>query len=349
MKIVPFGIMPSGEPIHLFTLTNAAGFEASIANFGGIVTAIRVPDSNGRQTDVTLGFGSLEHYLKKHPYFGAITGRVAGRLAGGAFSLNAKSYQLSVNDPPNHLHGGTVGFDKRRWTAEVAKGQNRLQLSYVSPAGEEGYPGNVSLAVEYSVTPDNGLRIDYRATTDQPTLVNLTNHTYFNLAGEGHGDIAGHRLMILADLYNPADDQMALHASAMPVNAANDFRKSTLIGERLAGLFLNHGDHYVLRRQHCGLSLAARLVEPATGRVMEVLTTEPCLQFYTGKFLDGSLVGKSGRPYGRYAGLCLECQKCPAAVGHSDCDTIALHPGEIYRQSTLYRFRSEISGSLDNA
>ena len=336
--------MPGGEAAHLFTLTNRAGFEVSITNYGGIVTTIRVPDAEGRRVDVALGFDSLDAYLGGHPYFGAITGRVAGRLTHGEFTLDGRDYRLALNNPPNHLHGGLVGLDKRLWAVESAGKNEKLKLTYFSPDGEEGYPGNVPLAVEYSVTENNELCIDYVATTDRSTLLNLTNHTYFNLAGEGCGDIRDHQLTIFADRYTPTDEQMTLSGNSAPVDGrANDFRESTRIGDRLAGLLNNHGDNYVLCCHGRVLSLAARLLEPVSGRGLEVLTTEPCLQFYTGKFLDGSLVGKGGKRYGSHAGLCLECQKFPAALGRPEFETTALRPGETYRQTTIYRFTSENS------
>jgi aldose 1-epimerase len=344
MKPAIFGTMPGGESANLFTLTGRNGLEVDLSNYGGIVTAIRVPDRDGRVTDVALGFGSLDPYLRGHPYFGAITGRVAGRLTHGRFDLDGRSYQLAINNPPNHLHGGNVGLDKRLWSAEPNFGAERIKLTYLSPDGEEGYPGNVQLAVEYAVTDQNELCIDYTATTDRPTLLGLTNHTYFNLAGEGSGDICDHELQVFADRYTPTDEEMTLLGESRPVESqANDFREPARIGDRLGRLLKNHGDNYVLNRSGRGLSLAARLREPVSGRVLEVLTTEPCLQFYTGKFLDGSLVGKSGRAYGSHAGLCLECQKFPAAAGRPEFATTELRPGETYRQTTVYRFKGGAS------
>lgn len=342
MKTEDFGTLPDARKASRFTLANRRGFEVSITNYGGIVTAIRMPDPAGPSVDVALGFDSLAAYVKGHPYFGAITGRVAGRITGGNFTLEGRSYSLAINNPPNHLHGGIVGLDKRLWSAEADSVAGKLRLTYLSLDGEEGYPGNVGLRVEYAVTDNNELCIDYAATTDRPTLLNLTNHTYFNLAGEGNGDIRGHRLEILADHYTPTDEQLTLTGRASPVDGrANDFREPARIGDRLDGLLLQHGDCYVLRNKERRLQLAARLVEPDSGRVLEVLTTEPCLQFYTGRFLDGSLIGKSGRPYGSHAGLCLECQKFTEALGRPEFDTIELRPGETYRQTTVYRFGSE--------
>lgn len=342
MKTEDFGTLPDGRKVSRFTLANRRGFEVNITNYGGIVTAICVPDQAGPLVDVALGFDTLAAYLKGHPYFGAITGRVAGRITGGKFTLAGRSYSLAINNPPNHLHGGLVGLDKRLWAAETDAVSGKLRLSYLSPDGEEGYPGNVRIVVEYTVTEKDELCIDYRATTDRPTLLNLTNHTYFNLAGEGRGDIRGHRLAIFADHFTPTDEQLTLAGHAESVDGrANDFREPARIGDRLAGLLLQHGDCYVLRPKERRLQLAARLVEPDSGRVLEVLTTEPCLQFYTGRFLDGSLLGKSGRPYGSHAGLCLECQKFPEALGRPEFDSIELRPGETYRQTTIYRFASE--------
>ena len=349
MTISDFGRLPTGEAVQQFTLANARGFEVSITNFGGIVTAMRVPareEDNGR-VDVVLGFDSLESYLEPHPYLGAITGRVAGRITRGQFELDGTRYELAINNPPNHLHGGGMGFDRRLWSVEAACGTEagnsgeHLTLTHLSPDGEEGYPGNVRVTVRYSVgDEENELRIDYAATTDRATLLNLTNHSYFNLAGEGNGDIRAHELQIFADRYTPTDADLTLLGHAAPVLAgANDFRQPTRVGDRLEQLFLSHGDNYVLTRRDDELALAARLREPVSGRVLEVLTTEPCLQFYAGKFLDGSLVGKSGQAYGSYAGLCLECQKFPMAIGRDEFASIELRPGETYGQATVYRFR----------
>lgn len=341
MNRFPFGFLPDGRECHLYILRNAAGLEAKIATYGGIVTELHVPDRSGSLADVVLGFKSLAEYLNGHPYFGAITGRAAGRLTQGKFRLDGKDYQLAVNNPPNHLHGGIVGFDKRLWQAHDASDHatDRLRLSYVSPEGEEGYPGTVTVTVEYELTSRNELRITYTATTDQPTLLNLTNHSYFNLNGEGSGDILSHWLRVSADRVTPADFDLTLDGRiASLAGEPNDFRVPAPIGSRIEGLLHQHGDSYLVNRSGPQETVVAALWAPESGRLLEVSTTEPTLQFYTGRFLDGTLTGKSGRKYGRHAGACLECQRYPEALGRPEFDTIELRPGQTYRQVTTYRF-----------
>jgi len=338
MQSTSFGTLPDGRAADLFTLRNHQGLEARISNYGGIITHLFAPDRHGKQDDIVLGFSSLERYLAGHPYFGAIVGRVAGRLGNARFQLDGKSYTLADNDPPNHLHGGLVGLDKRLWQAEQSDEQS-LRLSYRSPDGEEGYPGNVDIAVEYSITDDNGLRIDYFATTDRPTPLSLTNHSYFNLAGEGSGKALQHELEILADEHVPTDDSGTLLNRAEPVDGRpNDFRFRALLSDRIDQLHLSHGDNYLLGPTQVNPRLVARLHEPATGRLMETLTTAPCLQFYTGKYLDETLVGKAGQPYQPFAGLCFEAQGYPDAPNCPDFETITITPKTPYRQTALYRF-----------
>jgi len=333
--------MPSGERIEEYTLTNKNNLSLKVITYGGIVNQLHVPDRNGRMADVVLGFDNLEQYLAGHPYFGCITGRVAGRLTHGKFSLNGKNYTLAINNPPNHLHGGAVGFDKRIWNAEVLSGQEpRLRLNYLSPDGEEGYPGNVRVSVVYALTDANEFVVEYEAVTDRATPLNLTNHSYFNLAGEGSGRIDDHILQIFADDYAPADEMMTLLGRRESVaGLANDFTPARRIGDAIPGLWQNHGDVYFTRNGKSAFSTpVARLVAPGSGRVMEISSTEPCLQLYTGVSLDGTLAGKSGRPYGPHSALCLECEGYPNGVNAPQLGNIVLRPGETYRQTTVHKF-----------
>ena len=341
MKRVKFGYGPRGEPIYLFTMENGNGLVAHITNYGGIITQLYVPDNRGRLADVVLGFNSLQPYLDGHPYFGAIVGRIAGRLTGGSFFIGNKNYLVSLNDAPNHLHGGWVGFDKRTWAAQVIRRVEgeALRLTYRSPAGEEGYPGTVDVAVTYFLAPDNAVHIHYTATTDDTTPLSLTNHSYFNLRGESNGDIGSHVIQIFSDEYTPVDEHLSHTGKRCSVKGRpNDFRIPTLLRSRLERLFGGHGDNYMLAKIAARPSLAARVSDPQSGRVMEVFTTERCVQFYTGVNLDGSYTGKSGRIYGRFSGLCLECQGFPDAPNHPGFDSIMIRPGETYDQETVYRF-----------
>jgi aldose 1-epimerase len=342
-----FGRLPAGEAIDEYTLSNTHGLTAKVITYGGIVTELHVPDRHGKSVDVCLGFSSLEGYLAGHPYFGCIVGRVAGRLTHGKFSLDGKSYTLAVNNAPNHLHGGKVGLDKRVWSAEIVKhtsGSDALRLSYLSPDGEEGYPGNVRIAVTYTATEANAFVIDYEATTDKPTLLSLTNHAYFNLAGEGSGRIDDHVLQIFSDEIAPADKEMTLIDRREPVaGKANDFTQPKRIGDALAGLWKNHGDNYFLRPKSSASSVAraARVTDPSSGRVLEIATSEPCVQFYSASALDGSLVGKAGKRYEPHVALCLECHGYPNAINAPHLGNITLRPGETYRQTTAHTFSTE--------
>ena len=330
-----------GERIDEYTLTNAHGLSLKVITYGGIVTQLHVPDKNGRMADVVLGFDNLEQYLAGHPYFGCITGRVAGRLTHGKFSLDGKNYSLAINDPPNHLHGGKTGFDKRIWRAEIiSDGKERLRLSYLSPDGEEGYPGNVQVSVAYFLTEANEFVIDYKAVTDQATPLNLTNHAYFNLAGEGSRRIDDHVLQIFADDFAPADETMTqLDRRESVAGYANDFTRAKRIGDALPGLWKNHGDVYFIRPcENSKLAPAAKLFDPHSGRVMEISSTEPCLQLYTGVSLDGTLIGKSGQRYEPHSALCLECESYPNGVNAPQLGNVVLHPDVTYRQTTVHTF-----------
>ena len=345
-----FGKTPAGERIDEYTLTNGNGLSLAVITYGGIVTQLHVPDRQGGMSDVVLGFDHLEQYLAGHPYFGCITGRVAGRLTRGRFSLDGKAYALAINDPPNHLHGGRTGFDKRIWMAKAMTEENgaaRLRLVYRSPDGEEGYPGKVQVSVTYALTSANEFIIDYEAAADRATPLNLTNHAYFNLAGADGGRIDEHILEVFAEDYAPANEAMTLLDRREPVaGRPNDFTRGRRIGEALPGIWKNHGDLYFIRRvAGSSLAPAARLRDPASGRVMTISTTESCVQFYTSVSLDGTLTGKNGHRYGRHAALCLECHGYPNGVNEPQLGNIVLQPGATYRQTTVHAFSVATNGA----
>jgi aldose 1-epimerase len=346
-----FGSLPDGRQTHLYTLENARGFRADISDFGGIVVNLFVPDKNGRLADVSLGFDNAPQYLKESPYFGALIGRYGNRIASGQFTLDGQTYTLATNNAPGgipcSLHGGKVGFDKVLWTAQptVRDGNPTLVLTYVSRDGEEGYPGNLTAEVTYTVTPQNELRIDYQATTDRATPVNLTNHTYFNLQGEGEGTVLDHVLTLRASRTTPVNAGLIPTGEIVPVAGTPlDFTSPHAIGERIGAEneqlhFAGGYDHnWVLDKPPGELALAATVYEPKSGRVMEVLTTEPGVQFYSGNFLDGSLTGKSGKKYPKRGGLCLETQHFPDSPNHPNFPSTILRPGETLRSTTVYRF-----------
>lgn len=345
-----FGMTETGEAVDRFTLVNANGMEVDAITWGGIVTAIRVPDRDGQLGDVALGFDRLEPYLSNPAYFGAIIGRYANRIAGGRFTLGGVSYELARNNGPNHLHGGVVGFDKVVWNAEsFTSGEGvGVVFTHTSPDMDEGYPGTVSVEVTYTLTDANQLRVDYRATTDQTTHVNLTQHTYFNLAGEGRGDVLDHVLELAASRYTPVDESLIPTGDLASVDGTPfDFRTPVAIGARIDAddVQIARGggyDHnFVLDREDDSLIPAARVVEPTTGRVLEVSTTEPGVQLYTGNFLDGSLTGKAGVPYARRSGFCLETQHFPDSPNHPGFPTTLLEPGEEFRSTTVFAFSVE--------
>jgi aldose 1-epimerase len=347
VRRAPFGTLPDGTGVEMVVLTNARGMEVRAITYGGIIVAIRVPDRDGRLADVVLGYDTLDGYVAKNPYFGCITGRYANRIAKARFTLDGRVYQLAANDGPNHLHGGWRGFDKVVWRAEPfadARGAG-VRFSRASPDGEEGYPGTLDVRVTYHLSDENALRVDYEATTDKPTPVNLTQHSYFNLAGEGSGDVLGHVLTIDADRYTPVDETLIPTGEIASVDGTPfDFRTPTPIGARIDAdheqLRKGRGyDHnFVLRRSGDGLVRAARVVEPRSGRTLEVLTTEPGLQFYSGNFLDGSIRGKAGHVYGPRSGFCLETQHFPDAPNQPRFPSTILRPGARYRSTTVFRF-----------
>jgi aldose 1-epimerase len=338
--------------IRLFTLSNRNGLEVEISDYGGTVVALRAPDRHWKFEDLVLGFDTPEGYLGPHPYFGGIIGRFGNRIADGRFPLDGHEYVLVRNDGRNHLHGGDRGFNRRVWAASAhsESAGPSLILRYTSADGEEGYPGRVDCEVTYSVTTDNEFRIDYAATTDRSTIINLTHHSYFNLTGRVDSDILGHELFVDADTYTPVDESLIPTGEIRSVaDTAFDFREPTPIGARIGGmdaqLAVGHGyDHnFVLNvvpsaQSGNDLRRAACLLEPVSGRAMDVLTTEPGLQVYSGGALDGTVVGKGGRPYRRHAGLCLETQHFPDSPNHSSFPSVRLDPGETYRSTTVYRF-----------
>ena len=328
--------------IASYSLANASGFSVDLINYGATVTSIRAPDRHGRLADVVLGFSTPASYLASHPYFGAIAGRVAGRITGARFTLDGREYPLAANDPPNHLHGGRTCFDRRFWSATSVTSSS-VRLTYHSPAGEEGYPGAVDAIVTYTVTLDNSLVVETETASDHPTPCSLTQHSYFNLAGQGEGTIEHHELQIQADAFAPTDDYMGFLARRESlVNCSNDFTHPRRLSDAIPHLFNNHGDLYFLPRSGTNTPRqAARLTDPITGRVLTVSTTESCLQLYTGVSLDGTLIGKSGRPYGRHAGLCLECEGYPDGANTPALGDIILLPGHPRRQTTVYAFSTE--------
>ena len=337
-----FGKTPEGTEVELYTLTNHKGMVAKVITYGAILTEIRVPDRHGKVGNIVLGFDTLDQYVKGSPFFGATTGRVANRIAKGRFKLEGKEYTLAVNNGPNHLHGGIKGFDKKVWRAEPMETKEgpAVKFTYTSPDGEEGYPGKLAVTVIYTLTERNELRIDYTATTDQATPVNLTNHSYFNLAEAGN--VMDHVLLLNADHYTPADETLIPTGEIAPVKGtALDFTKPAPIGMRIAQVmsFAKGYDHnFVINGGGKKLTLAARVTEPKSGRVMEVLTTEPGVQLYTGNHLDGSLKGVGGVVYGQHSGFCLETQHYPDSVNHPNFPSVVLRPGQTYKTTTVLRF-----------
>jgi aldose 1-epimerase len=343
-----YGKTPDGEAVDIYTLTNTEGMEVRAITFGGIITSIRVPDRAGKLDDVALGFNTLEGYLKNPPYFGSIIGRYANRIGKGRFTLDGKTYTLATNNGPNHLHGGIKGFDKVVWKAESFKNADGVGIifTHTSADGDEGYPGTLSLRVTYTLNNKNEIAFDYEATTDKATPVNLTQHSYFNLAGEGSGDILNHVMTIHASKITPVTDTLIPIGYLAPVDGTPfDFRKPTPIGARIAfndpqiGFGKGYDHNFVIDRNGNGLVLAAHVEDPTSGRVLEVSTTEPGMQFYTGNFLDGSLTGKSGRAYTQRTGFALETQHYPDSPNQPSFPNTILKPGESYRSKTVYAFK----------
>ena len=320
---------------NFYKLINNNGVEVSITNYGGAIMSIMVPDRNGVFGDVVLGYDTIEEYMRNPRYLGALIGRYANRIAGGQFSLNGVEYQLAQNNGGNHLHGGVQGFDKRVW--KVSETPSVLHLEYFSVDGEENYPGNLTVAVDYSLNDENELRIEYRATTDKDTIVNLTNHSYFNLGGHGTGDILGHELLLPAGTFTPVSEELIPTGEIRSVDGTRmDFRTSRVISEG------GYDHNFVLDDWHHGsIRSVAHLRDPKSGRQMEVFTTQPGIQFYSGNFLDGSLIGKGGVRYQKYAGLCLETQHFPDSPNHPDFPSTVLRADETYFEVTIYKFSTD--------
>ncbi len=344
----PFGTQ-DGRPVTLYTLTNANGVEVDTLNYGGIILSIRVPDRKGQFADIVLGHEKLEGYIPNPPYIGAVVGRYANRIANGTFQLDGKTYTLPKNDGPNTLHGGTdKTFNKVVWDGEALKGKTGVAYTYLSKDGDDGFPGNLKVRVTYTLTNSNELVIDYEATTDKTTVLNLSQHSYFNLAGEGTGDILNHEVMLNADRFTPVDKNLIPTGELRPVKGTPmDFTTPTKVGARIDDnyeqLVLGHGyDHnWVINRKGDGLTLAARVYEPTSGRVLEVSTTQPGVQFYSGNFLDGTVVGKQGHVYKRRYGLCLETQHFPDSPNHPDFPSTVLKPGETFKSKTVFKFSTK--------
>ncbi|HEY7636965.1 MAG TPA: aldose epimerase family protein [Gemmatimonadales bacterium] len=346
MSRAPFGTTPAGDAVDVFTLANGHGLELRVLTFGGTIVSLSAPDAKGDVADLVLGHDSLEDYVRDTSYFGAIIGRYANRIAGARFAIDGKTHRLTANDGPNHLHGGRTGFDRVVWRAEPfhAEDSSGLALRYTSPDGAEGYPGNLEVQVRYRVTNRNELMVDFQATADQPTPINLTQHSCFNLTGTG-GDILSHLLRINADQMTPVDEHLIPTGELMPVAGGPfDFRQLTPIGARIAtrNEQLRRGrgyDHnFVLNREGPGLAHAAQLVEPTSGRTLDIYTTEPGLQLYSGNFIDGRVPGKAGRRYGPRSGVCLETQHFPDSPNHPGFPSTLLRPGDTYRSRTVFAF-----------
>ena len=342
-----FGNTTAGEEVNLFTLTNKSGMKVTLSSYGATVIDLLAPDRSGKMADISLGFDSFAPYQTQSPYFGAIVGRYGNRIAKGRFTLDGATYQLATNNDPNHLHGGIKGFDKRIWKGtNLPSSEPSVRFTLRSTDGEEGYPGNLGVAVTYTLTNQNELRISYEATTDKPTVINLTNHTYFNLAGAGNGNILGHQLKINASRFTPVDATLIPTGELKKVEeTVMDFRKPTAIGARIkevGGKPIGYDHNSVLDWSlHFGLALAAEVYEPVCGRLMKVYTDQPGIQFYSGNFLDGTITGKGGKVYDQYTGFCLETQHFPDSPNKPDFPSSVLRPGKTYRSTTIYAFSAK--------
>jgi aldose 1-epimerase len=341
---VPFG-SADGKPVMLYTLKNAQGSEAKIMNYGGIVQSLKVADRTGKLDDVVLGYDNVDGYIKVTPYFGCLVGRYGNRIGGAKFTLDGQTYTLATNNGPNSLHGGVKGFDKVVWNVVKATG-NSLELQYLSKDGEEGFPGNLNVTAIYTLTDANELKLTFTATTDKATVVNLTHHSYFNLKGQGNGDILGHELYLNSDQTTPVDKELIPTGEIADVTGTPfDFRKPMAVGARIddSNTVLQYGpgyDHnWIVNQAKPGeLTLQARVTEPTTGRIMEVLSDEPAVQFYAGNFLDGTITGKGGKVYQKRTGFCLEPQHYPDSPNKPSFPTTELKPGQIYHNTIIYKF-----------
>jgi aldose 1-epimerase len=347
VTVAPFGRMPDGKAVEVYTLTNVRGMEVRAITYGAVIQAIRVPDRAGRLDDIALGYDSMQGYLTASPYFGAVVGRYANRIARGRFALEGRSYRLAINNAPNHLHGGLKGYDKVLWEAQAFQRGDTVGVTFqhTSPDGDEGYPGTLRVSVSYSLKPSNELVVEYRAIADRATPVNLSQHSYFNLAGEGRGDILGHVLEINADRYTPVDSTLIpTGALASVAGTPFDFRSPTAIGARIdqPDPQLKYGkgyDHnFVLNRTGGALVHAVHVLEPETGRTLDIATTEPGLQFYSGNFLDGTITGKGGHRYRHRSALVLETQHFPDSPNQPSFPSTILRSGQEYRSKTVFTF-----------
>lgn len=342
-----FGKLPDGRLVDLYTLTNKNGLIIKVTNYGGTVTALSVPDKKGTLTDIVLGFDDLKEYLKATAYFGAIVGRYGNRIAKGKFTIDGITYPLAINNGPNTLHGGIIGFDKVIWEATEINETTGvgLKLHYLSKDGEEGFPGNLDLTVTYMLTNADEFRIDYEATTDKATPLNLAQHSYFNLAGAGNGDVLGHQVMINAQRYTVVDSTLIPTGELRDVKGTPfDFTQPQAIGAKiyeLGGKPVGYDNNYVLNSGGAKLAMAAKVTEPVSGRVMEVYTDQPGVQFYTGNFLDGTIIGKDGKVYNQYYGFCFETQKFPDSPNQPTFPNSILKPGETYKSTTIYKFSNQ--------
>jgi aldose 1-epimerase len=346
VKVEPFGKTADGQDVKIVTLTNGK-ITARITNYGGTIVSFDAPDRTGKEADIVLGFDDVQDYGKpSNPFFGAIIGRYGNRIGGGKFTLDGKEYKLGVNDGKNTLHGGVVGFHKKVWnidSAEVKGNKAELKLSYLSKDGEEGFPGNLKCMVTYAITADNKLEMKYEATTDKPTVVNMTNHAYWNLAGQGSGDVLGQEVMINADKITAVGEGLIPTGELTDVNGTPfDFTKMATIGSRIKQIDIGGYDHnFVLNGKSGEMKLAAEVYDPASGRFMKIETTEPGIQFYSGNFLDGTLKGKEGKVYNKHGAFCLETQHYPDSPNHPNFPSTVLRPGEKYETVTIHTFSTK--------
>ncbi len=339
-----YGEMPDGREVTLFTLTNANGMKVKLTNYGAITVAVETPDKKGEIADVTLGYETLDDWLGSKDYFGATVGRYANRIAKGKFTLEGETYELATNNGPNHLHGGEKGFDKVLWDAEEVKTEDSVgvKFTYLSEDGEEGYPGNLKVTATYTLNNDNEFTDVFTASTDKPTVVNLTNHTYWNLGTPAAGDVLDHVLMLNADHYTPVDETLIPTGEIKPVEGTPfDFAEPTAIGARIDKVEGGYDHNFCLNNQSGQMILAARVKDPDTGRVMEIHTDQPGIQFYSGNFLDGSVTGKNDIAYKKHYGFCLETQHYPDSPNQEKFPSTVLRPGETYRHKTIHKFTVE--------
>jgi len=339
-----FGKTSDGKEVELFTLNNENGVELKIMTYGATIVSLKVPDKNGQLGDIILGYDNLKDYIDNSPYFGATVGRYANRIRRGQFTLNGVKYQLSINDGKNHLHGGIKGFDKVIWDAQPVKKDTTvgLKLTYHSKDGEQGYPGNLIASITYTLTNNNKLKMNYEATTDKPTIVNLSNHSYFNLAGQGKSDVLDHKIMMAADSFTPVDDELIPTGEIRDVKGTPmDFTSPMAIGTRINEVMGGYDHNFVLNNKDGSLALAVRVYEPTSGRVMEIYTKQPGIQFYSGNFLDGTIIGKEGKIYKKHYAFCLEPQHFPDSPNHYNFPSVVLNPGEKYSQYSVYIFSAK--------